>query len=584
MSGVLVVAIAAVCLLGWLFGVFFGLNYPEITRNTQFIETECIVWDFAEKRYAGACQTTCDTKSCQEYIGGERCEEIHAAGKRNPYALAEQDDLFGGSGRACGDGSSCCRECCDTCEECECVQRASASEDSTRRRRQLRPTSNPTPDPTPDTIHAILAGTTRQRDLSTSCPRSTDVRKCRKYDCNCYCCKRAQDLQCAVSCTMHYETHVFVSILWAANGATPYIGGSNNDQHLSTTIIRDFKADQLGAVAYLAHFERPRSPLNAGGNSSVKNKNSTNVDRAAQAAASERAVAAAEGNDDSVQILTCYYDPLWIPEESAHMKGLEELAFTWEMGYTPGYWVAFGFPAFFVFLLLFAAWHVCVGWPAACQSMPRGCLFKRVKPSSPGVGRLAFALSVAVWWGTILPFVIFLPILMAGEIDHRGADPIALRWTICITAGFGWAPFVTYVVLAKRAAHRMEYARDAGSAGWCCTSLLEVEMAEKDSVGAASCTAYMVVLCNWVIPVCFVAPLGTAAAPFVALAWVVIGLVVGPAIEARMASGEAGGDGGDDGGGVGKGDGGATEPTLVPARKKDLESEDNLVAATTVQL
>ena len=154
---------------------------------------------------------------------------------------------------------------------------------------------------------------------------------------------------------------------------------------------------------------------------------------------------------------------------------------------------------------------------------------------------------------------------------HHSADPIALRWTICILAGLGWAPFVTYIVLAKRAAHRKEYAQNAASAGLCCMSLaaLETEMAQENSVGAASCRVYMVVLCNWVIPVCVVAPLGTSAAALVALAWVMLALVVGSAVDARTALGEASSD-----------CGGGAMPEAVAVQMKDYELDDKKSTVT----
>ena len=49
---------SAVC-LGWALGIFFGLNYPEIRRNTVFVETNCTVGDPVSVVPYRYCYKTC---------------------------------------------------------------------------------------------------------------------------------------------------------------------------------------------------------------------------------------------------------------------------------------------------------------------------------------------------------------------------------------------------------------------------------------------------------------------------------------------------------------------------------------------
>jgi hypothetical protein len=55
---------------GWMLGIFFGLNYPEIRRNVLFIQTNCTINNISVVPYR-FCYKSCSF--CSSYYGKRTC-------------------------------------------------------------------------------------------------------------------------------------------------------------------------------------------------------------------------------------------------------------------------------------------------------------------------------------------------------------------------------------------------------------------------------------------------------------------------------------------------------------------------------
>jgi hypothetical protein len=139
------------------FGLFFGLNFPEVRINTVYKPSVCHVENVViVPRYC--CYRSCS--SCSSCFGAQSCSAMIAqADALDPI----QCDATGNCpviGNCCN-GYHCCRTCCSTCQSC-----------------------------------------------STSCSGSGKSKSCHQsctsYSCNCYCCSSVSDQSCTVSCPRCY--------------------------------------------------------------------------------------------------------------------------------------------------------------------------------------------------------------------------------------------------------------------------------------------------------------------------------------------------------------------------------------------
>ena len=448
---------SAVC-LGWALGIFFGLNYPEIHRETVFVETNCSV---------GAPVTVVPYRYCDKYCSD--CAESHSnvtcSSKSALDWSMDKYDLSPATearieGR-CNDGYNCCEEHCDTCQFC------------------------------------IQTGLDDDDD-------DDDDKTCFPYDCNCYCAESTDDLRCTFLCMTQFETHVPVTFLWRPNGAPP-IDPDNEDDFpipadqivVNTTAVRDFAADQGEAREYLSK----RFPAE------VRKKNGTTAS------------------------YPCAYNPTWNPRTDVgpynQITEVSQLAFfDWELGYTPGWWLLFGFPAFFVMLLLM----FCTG--EACRLYCCRDRYGHSQAWCHGRERLVPFWNAALWFGTLLPFALFLPIELKGKLVDRDTASVALNWTVYVLCALGWAPMMI-LFTATRFQIYDQATTIGGSSGAIHDHLLQHGGSSSSSsssraiLRSSSCIrrfftafgrssiqnaahmhrALFVVLFGWVVPVAGIAPL-----------------------------------------------------------------------------
>lgn len=146
--------------------VFFALNYPEILRNTKFVETKCTTIHAALRPYRhcsiGACQ-------CRESVGNPSCAD-RIARNGDVDAFDVSPDTMSLLTGACGHGYRCCDSCCSMCTSC-----------------------------------------------STN---SKGKRTCAVYPCACTCCRSVGDQLCDYSCNTHYQATALLSFAIAERPVT----------------------------------------------------------------------------------------------------------------------------------------------------------------------------------------------------------------------------------------------------------------------------------------------------------------------------------------------------------------------------
>ncbi|KAJ7144961.1 hypothetical protein C8R43DRAFT_560941 [Mycena crocata] len=182
-------AILLAASLPLFFGLFFGLNYPEIVRSGWPLTRCTVLASEIDSRYC--CETSCSTSCASAPSGAQQCSaQVSSINSGfSPTACAANSTACPtGPGSTCNGGYHCCNTCCSTCQSC-----------------------------------------------TTSCSGtpSTCTQSCTSYSCNCYCCSQTNNWACQLSCPICYT--VDVDVTYKARGT----GG---DIH-NTTYKQDFKKD-----------------------------------------------------------------------------------------------------------------------------------------------------------------------------------------------------------------------------------------------------------------------------------------------------------------------------------------------------
>ena len=434
--------------VGWALGIFFGLNYPEIRRNTVFVSSNCTVHAPVQVVPYRYCYKTCSY--CASYYG-DTCGAKHAIDEsidKYDLSVATEAQIEG----SCDDGYVCCHEHCDTCTRCSCSRRLTSSrkEHSPDDDFEFEEDNIVDEEDTREEKHTLQAKSTFRKLLTGRMAKDTRhhqnrrlkksgcTRTCTTYSCNCRCVTSTYHHMCSYSCIPHYETHVPVSFPWRPDGA-PVVDSSNpdgapipSDQVVVTvTAVRDFAASLGEATQHLSRF-----PVNSYQNGTAL-------------------------------VYSCVYDPTWNPHTDAgrynQITEVWQLAFTdWELGYTAGWWLLFGVPAFNILLfLMFCSGEACRLY--CCRDRYYG---RRRRTWCGGREILIRYWNVALWFGTLLPFALFLPIELKGKLIDEDTDSIALNWTVYVLAGLGWAPMLHYLTAIRFQVYSaISYNDDQTSAG-----------------------------------------------------------------------------------------------------------------------
>ncbi|KAJ7159532.1 hypothetical protein C8R46DRAFT_371611 [Mycena filopes] len=152
--------------LALFFGLFFGLNYPEIVKHGWPLTRCTVLSSEIATRYC--CETSCKTGSCQTAPSGSPgCSGLVSSidsGYSPSVCAANSSACPTQAGSVCDGGYECCSTCCSTCQSC-----------------------------------------------TSSCSNGSCTQSCTSYQCNCYCCSSTNDLYCTLSCPICYDVDLQVS-------------------------------------------------------------------------------------------------------------------------------------------------------------------------------------------------------------------------------------------------------------------------------------------------------------------------------------------------------------------------------------
>ena len=178
---------------GWMLGVFFGLNLPEIRRNTVYFPTNCTVISTSVVPYR-YCSKSCTY--CSSYYGTRTCVAISDLNQQ----LDKYDLSYGTEQRiegSCDNGYICCREHCDTCRSCtSSCRRLSTQKNQIEVEVEVL---NEKAKVVSTTVRALLSRRithkeVRRRRLQKKSCHTT----CHTYDCHCYCQTSTNHHECPV--------------------------------------------------------------------------------------------------------------------------------------------------------------------------------------------------------------------------------------------------------------------------------------------------------------------------------------------------------------------------------------------------
>jgi len=183
------------------FGLFFGLNFPEIRRNGWPV-TQCTITD-AQIRPRYCCeQIACAINTCASAPpSAPQCSSSISQinSNYNPATCAANNTTSCPSnvGQPCDGGYRCCNQCCDICQSCT-------------------------------------------QSCSGSGSRKSCTTSCMPYSCNCVCCSWTSHLACTLSCPTCYSVNLSVTY-------TPW----GSSEKYNAGYHQEFSGDSNSANAFL---------------------------------------------------------------------------------------------------------------------------------------------------------------------------------------------------------------------------------------------------------------------------------------------------------------------------------------------
>jgi hypothetical protein len=104
---------AFIVALSIFFGMFFGLNYPQVVINKYYVGAHCTITNTTiNSRYCPS--VSCS--SCSDAPGTPSCDSVSAFQSSLNPQLCATDQSQCAQETSCNDGYKCCSECCQICQ------------------------------------------------------------------------------------------------------------------------------------------------------------------------------------------------------------------------------------------------------------------------------------------------------------------------------------------------------------------------------------------------------------------------------------------------------------------------------------
>lgn len=362
------------------FGMFFGLNYPQVVINKYYVGAHCSITNTTI--ISSYCPSV-SCSSCNDAPGSPSCSSVTKYQSSLDPQKCANDPSQCARGTSCNDGYSCCSQCCSTCESCS----TSCTSSSSVKKKELLPAYNVVGElytrmqsnlDTDRCTHSYSTNSSNLWDryiapeiVTVNCThRENSVKNgltvegcttsCSSYQCNCYCCVSVDHLSCYATPNICYMAVLYLT----------YDDMSGNN--IPTTYTQNMDTNLAAAQNYIMNQYVVGHTYN------------------------------------------CYYDTR------------NEMNVRWSIEYNVGYWVGTCIFALIVFICIVVLSHPLLA-AIASSNLSEWCLH---------------TCYVWLWVGVIIPLVIFLPLFSVAAISKEGR--IALLVLIFQFVTIGLMPYVYY--------------------------------------------------------------------------------------------------------------------------------------------
>ena len=212
-------AIPFTCCLGLFFGLFFGLNYPEIRINQEYLESYGAANVTSHSWKDKVCCST-SMGHCSTFASGQSCSGIVSKYEANDGQQYLQQAHAGDNWypKSCRGGSCCVEERCETCTRQSCTRRSLPLAKSKRSLplakskaefNTLSFVEGSSASTKSDGSRRLLQGAGGGGSSSSSSSYDSRRRTCttETYSCNCVCVMHG-NYQSSVSCGVCYSATV----------------------------------------------------------------------------------------------------------------------------------------------------------------------------------------------------------------------------------------------------------------------------------------------------------------------------------------------------------------------------------------
>lgn len=208
-----VIIFFAVIFFAIFLGVFFGLLYPEIVINKDFLETSCLITNSTIDSFY--CPSTSCT-SCSDSSGLDTCSSVssYMSSFDPEKCTVNNTQECPISPQQCSNGYKCCQTCCQTCTSCS----TSCSSPRSDNHMKIQSTWKTFDESTNRGQCVYSRGSFYEGDSepTDNCSNKTSfeaegcTENCYSYQCNCYCCNSVSNLLCTITADICYNADLSI--------------------------------------------------------------------------------------------------------------------------------------------------------------------------------------------------------------------------------------------------------------------------------------------------------------------------------------------------------------------------------------